>query len=467
MQPTHFQEIPELLSYVASFVQRRDLTACALVSKTWHQAFNPFIWHDVSWNYVRPFLPQAIHRHSQLVKTFKANRYSNKEGRKEVSGLRFPNLVSLDMSQSPFSQEDMKEWILGHSSVTRLRLDAFDLSPVFWSTLLGFRHLKDLRVWRLELSGKDVDTFWQLCTTHLVRLELSSPKITYPGNTLSMEFPSIKELKLSRLNEEVEIFFLMFMQRCPSLTSFWLDGVDSPGFVSSFSDLVAARTWSHFHSLTINSFKISSDILSKIIGSMQQITALHISYEQDFFASNFMELLRPHFSNIRVLHLRSNDESISPMAQEVLSSCPLLEQLTAPPIDASVVAEGKPWVCMRLQKLKLTIVYKDSTLPDLQPLVFAQLGRLVLLEVWQPYPHDTSGVLDLTLENGLGKLSTLRSLRYINFTNTSQEMGQQEIDWILQHWTSLEMFLGRLNRRDIALDVSLNEQLKRHGIKRR
>ncbi|KAF9935942.1 hypothetical protein BGZ65_002858, partial [Modicella reniformis] len=372
MQSTHPLEIPEIVSYVTLYVRKRDLTVCALVSKTWYQAFNPFIWHDISWNYGRPFLPEAIHRHTQLVKTFKANHRIDE--RKELLDLRFPNLVSLDLPINRL-EEDMKEWVHAHSSLTYLRLNASDLNPVFWNTLLGYRHLKSLRVWHLDLRRKDVDTFWELCS-HLERLELFYPKITHPTNTLSMEFPSIKEFKLWYHSVEVGVFFLTVMQRCPSLTSFWVDGINNLEFISSFSDLVAARTCLHLHSITIKRSKIASDSLSKIIGSMQQITALDISYEPDNFVSNFMELLRPHFSNIRVLHLRPFIGTICPMAQEILSSCPLLEQLTAPPIDASVVTEGKPWVCTRLQELELTFVYKDSTLPGLQPLVFDQLAKL-------------------------------------------------------------------------------------------
>ncbi|KAF9942252.1 hypothetical protein BGZ65_007126 [Modicella reniformis] len=265
-----------------------------------------------------------------------------------------------------------------------------------------------------------------------------------------MEFPGIKEFKLNNFNREVEIFFLKFMQRCPSLTSFWVDGMETAEFISSFSELVAGKTWPHLHRITVKSCKLTCDTLSKIIRSMQQITALDVHcYEPDFYSSNFMELvelLRPHFSNIRVLHLRAYDEMISPMAQEILASCPLLEQLTAPPIDASVIAEGKPWVCTRLQELDLMIVYKDSSLPRLQPLVFDQVARLVRLEkLWMDlhYWMIPDQVVELTFENGLNKLSTLRSLRFMRLGDTNQEMGQQEIDWILKYWTNMEEFNGR------------------------
>ncbi|KAF9936210.1 hypothetical protein BGZ65_002665 [Modicella reniformis] len=468
MQSTHPLEIPEIVSQVASYVRKHTLKGCALVSTTWYQAFNPLIWRDISWKNARPFL-EAIHPHTQLVRTFKADHGIN-ERRKEFLDLRFPNLVSLDLPVTPL-EEDTKEWVLGHSSLTFLRLRGNKLSSVFWNTLLGFRHLEDLTVFYPKLSRKDIDTFWQLCT-HLERLELFHPEIPHPGNMFSLEFPSIKEFKLRYVVYEVEIFFLKFMQRCPSLTSLWVDGVHNLEFTSSFSELVAARTWPHLHSITIESHKITSEALSKIIGGMQQITALDITCRQGVFAPDFMELLRPHFSNIRVLHLRSDNDTISLMVQEILASCPLLEQLTAPPIDASVVAEGKPWVCTKLQKLRLMFVYKratyeGSTLSGFRPLVFDQLARLVRLEEWcmdnsnWNFAHQ---VFELTLGNGLDKLSTLRSLRSISLGNTNQNMGQQEIYWILKHWTNLENFKGYLNTRNSSLNETLKKRLNEHGI---
>ncbi|KAF9917440.1 hypothetical protein BGZ65_012878, partial [Modicella reniformis] len=85
-------EILEIVSYVASHVRKRDLTAGALVSKTWYQAFNPFIWHSINWKHGRQVLP----KHTQFVRAFRIGDDINKE-RNRVLDLRFPNLVSLDM----------------------------------------------------------------------------------------------------------------------------------------------------------------------------------------------------------------------------------------------------------------------------------------------------------------------------------------------------------------------------------
>ncbi|KAF9946358.1 hypothetical protein BGZ65_009802, partial [Modicella reniformis] len=409
----------------------------------------------------------AIHRHTQLVRTFKDGCCIEQE-KKELLDLKFLNLVSLDL-RTILLGEDMKEWVLGHSSLTYLRLSGYKLNAVFWSTLLGFRRLKGLRVQFLDLR-KDADGFWQLCT-HLERLEIIRPAPLPQGNLLSMEFPSIKELRFD-LTDWDHVRILEFMQRCPNLTSFeFVGGEECARFASPFSDLVTARTWPHLHSVSIVWNDIAEDSILRIIGGMQRINAaFDICYSPNFFGSNAMELLRPHFSNIRALHLRPAFCTTSQIAQEILSSCPLLERLAAPPIEASVIAEGNPWVCTRLQELKLMFVYDNSTLSRLQPLVFDRLARLVQLEEWSPtdrqiYPSDR--MLDLTLENGLGKLSTLRSLRSIDFHYASQVMEQQEIDWIFEHWTDLESVRGNLSTLGDAINDLLSKQLREHGIRYR
>jgi len=40
-------EIPELRHHVAQFLERRELTACALVSRDWHRSFVPYVWQSL------------------------------------------------------------------------------------------------------------------------------------------------------------------------------------------------------------------------------------------------------------------------------------------------------------------------------------------------------------------------------------------------------------------------------------
>lgn len=156
---------------------------------------------------------------------------------------------------------------------------------------------------------------------------------------------------------------------------------------------------------------------------------------------------RPHFSHLKELDPGVGRSVTSSFVQEVLSSCPHLEYFRAPWIDADDVANGKPWICIRLKELNLRLRFKLPAGRSHQPLVFDQLSRRTRLEVLlmdetlynidslnrygEPPVYRVGS--DLRLEKALGKLSGLRRLREISFKNMNQRMREQEIDWIMEN----------------------------------
>ncbi|KAF9986367.1 hypothetical protein BGZ65_007874 [Modicella reniformis] len=111
---------------------------------------------------------------------------------------------------------------------------------------------------------------------------------------------------------------------------------------------------------------------------------------------------------------------------------------------------------------------------QVQPLVFEQLARLTQLQklyvTWNPKPNLEDdepvfqGSVDLRLDYGLGKLSSLRMLREISFVDTVQQMGEQEIDWILEHWKCVEEIYGELDSWNPDKDKALKERLALNGV---
>jgi hypothetical protein len=151
--------------------------------------------------------------------------------------------------------------------------------------------------------------------------------------------------------------------------------------------LIAAKTWPRLHSFREGSNPFTDDDLSVVIRAMPWITSLDIFCSLESFQPSTMDLLRLLFVSLMILRLRNdNTTAMCPIAQEVLSSCPLLE-LPASRIDATLVAEGKPWVCLGLKILELNIYFDPSTISTKQPLVFSQLARLSRLQVLRLWGH--------------------------------------------------------------------------------
>jgi hypothetical protein len=135
-------------------------------------------------------------------------------------------------------------------------------------------------------------------------------------------------------------------------------------------------------------------------------------------------------------------------------------------VDALVVTAGGPWVCSKLKALDLTFCFDPpSAACHLQPLIFDRLSNLTRLEELRMTGPETQynigETVELRLEYGLDKLSTLRLLRSITHRHMVERMDKAEVDWMLEHWKSLTLFEGPLGTND----DTLVRRLERHGIK--
>jgi len=468
MASTHPLEIPEILLYVASYVSVQSLPVCARVSKSWHQAFMPAVWKEIDLSDYKNGAFMAIRSHRHLVKSFDLSSLLQEP-------VILPNLNSLSVV-SPAVPKATK-LILNHTSISHLRFNRFQPSPRLWSKLLGFPNLNRLELCRIKIDEKHIGSFWQLCT-HLEHLGVRNSDIVDRGQLSSMEFPRLKELNLWQYDckSRTVSLFMEFMSKCRGLTSceWGSSPLNDEPFPPGFLQLLNANTWPHLHGLTLWEHKISQDDFPKIIVGIPRLASLDILCYSDAVKPDIMELLRPHFSRLTALRLRLVDERVMcPMAQEILSSCPLLESFRASRINATTVAEGDPWVCLGLKDLHLGFVFDPSTIRLVQPRVFDQLSRLTRLQylyLWTITMSDGpiftrfQKTVDLRLKNGLGRLSTLRALQHLEFDHSEQRMGDREIDWILEHWRCLSWIDGTFNTRKPKLDRALRNRLKDHGL---
>ncbi|KAI8606168.1 hypothetical protein EDD21DRAFT_361690 [Dissophora ornata] len=60
-------DLPEILSLIGQFLSQRDALSCVLVSRTWHQAFQPILWGHVET--ANGISPEDIERHAHFIRT--------------------------------------------------------------------------------------------------------------------------------------------------------------------------------------------------------------------------------------------------------------------------------------------------------------------------------------------------------------------------------------------------------------
>lgn len=166
-----------------------------------------------------------------------------------------------------------------------------------------------------------------------------------------------------------------------------------------------------------------------------------------------------HYYGIQKLVFTHPIGFTSATAQEIMCQCPMLETFVAPSITAKDIIEGHPWVCLNLRVLSLKFCFHPQTVRRMQPLVFERLSKLTRLEeltlggsLSEDAGQKLYDVCNLTLENGLDRLSTLRSLRVLDIITSRQGMCEKEIEWVMEHWVSLTDIYGVLN---------VNTELKR------
>ncbi|KAF9998346.1 hypothetical protein BGZ65_006152, partial [Modicella reniformis] len=324
MPSTNPLELPEILQNVANYVVKRSLPTCALVSNTWYQEFNPFIWKSIRLTKRKPTPPEAIQIHGHLVKIlFISCTFSQ-----EHLVLRFPRLVSLTMKDLVQDGPVTPQWISQHPTISQLSLSFFERDPpeTLWDKLLELPHLKCLTLITINIRKKYLQKFWQLCT-QLESLTLESPSIPIPVTLVPMDFPSIKEIRLDITGEKQLPMFLELLQKCPGLTAFtwnsWSNDLDD-AFRSSFVSLVVTKgriLWPHLERLVLKTWGTTHEEACQIIGGMKRIVSLCIGSSQGLFGPNTVDQLRPHFLTLTELDLAYNNNATSAMAQEILSSC--------------------------------------------------------------------------------------------------------------------------------------------------
>lgn len=438
------------------------LPTCARVSHAWHQACIPILWSSSVFNTFTPVESLYVHRYH-----VKELRISNTLPTESIAW-RFPNLNSLDTG---FADNNLgiQEFILGHPTVSRLELwPSFYEAPgsEFWKGLLGFNNLNDLTLSLTHIKEEDIDTIWQLCA-RVERLSIGLDGESRNWNRPSMKFSRIKELQLRSRDHDGSMYSEM-MKRCPGLTSIVWEGEFRSQEFSQVCQLASEGTWPELESVWYEKYFMSSDDeLFMLLGSMKRIVMLEFAGLRGSFGPRCREILRSRWSGLKALDLTLDDGLTSPMVQEILSTCHLLERLMVPRIDACDIVAGEPWVCTRLEVLSASFRFNPLRIHDHQPLVLDQLSRLTRLRYLHLGHQETSSrfpttpvpafkeTFDLRLQKGLNKLSTLRALQEFSFEYTRQIMGASEIEWMNEHWINLERIYGLFDCRGLETNTAL------------
>ncbi|KAG0008271.1 hypothetical protein BGZ80_003629 [Entomortierella chlamydospora] len=504
-------ELPEIRGLIVKYLSKRDLAQCIRASHSWNTLFIPYIWEQVDLNEQlirRGFNLESLTPYSHLVKSISVTDVL------EFSSLvsACPNLQSLQVTMPSFGllrtyqqtlRNQLSAILTDTLSIVRLVMDSV---YVEWSLITMLKNLKELKLSNCDtMIQSSVGDFWNRDHPQLESLSLSFVHIpdlweeTEQSASIYPIFPNVKSLEIERLTTLPEGIQVEIIRQCPNLETLRFLAYFRERIQSSLPNeivrLAAIESWPKLRNLHYNGPILSGQGSADILRSMELCYQWDISYAD--FNIKSLQALGEHYSTLTRVNLTYCDSARSDMLQEILSSCPQLRKFRGVRIFAKDIVQGKPWVCSSLQTFMAFIDFGDkpevtaeeaeemgqstistlATLDDLdvkilQQAVFEALSHLnnlrnlsvgLELSINEGVREFRHG-LDFKLGNGLELLEGLKDLEIIGVSNTFQDMGMEEIEWMLAHWRRLEQVMGTCCYRDKQTDLWLLRHLSSQGI---
>ncbi|KAF9362176.1 hypothetical protein BGX34_006670 [Mortierella sp. NVP85] len=482
-------DLPHIRETIGRKLNGRHLLNALQVNSEWCQSLLPSVWSSIN---VHP--PQdgdaydqqpppyndieTLIRHQHLVKSiYQTDGFLMDH----QHCLTFPNLerirVYLDRLESfPTTL------LLRHARLTHLDFQGRADRPgsFSWAPLMHLTHLKSMRLVHVVVDISEANHFWTI-VSKLDQLELQSNHLfgtdpIIPIMLHHLVFPNMKTIVMLDSDSLPLETRLLWMSHCPNLIAFeWKPYPETRSAKRSvlrqLVRLLETRTWRVLQDLILEGLPATDEQIAAILQNIPRLRKLRLA-DVVFGAASF-QALRSHFHCLEDLSISSDAEhcyefETGPLLIDILASCPKLNSFMTGSLRGHDILMGpNRWACEQsLEYLGADIdILPGSMVEQQQHDIFERLShltRLKFLDISDGYGMNL-GTLNLTLDKGLRYLASWTRLESIFFCGTLQSMTEAEIDWILQHWKSLKVFIGEPNR-DCEYSRQLEEKLQRHGI---
>ncbi|KAF8985235.1 hypothetical protein BGZ46_005396 [Entomortierella lignicola] len=295
-------------------------------------------------------------------------------------------------------------------------------------------------------------------------------------------------LTLSALNGISPIEQIEWIAGFQNITQLTWECSHGDHHTSIFLRYLREGRWPYLTSLSLNGSQIPDKYLASILKPLSRLKEFHANWT-GFGVRAFHVLERSFESSLESLDITYcagvDDRGLmGRMAQKIFESCNKLRTFKCGMVSAYEFVEGGPWSGCE-QSLESLRIYFDFTprrltgsgsdvegsldafeLPiiDIQRFIFKRLSTLTRLQyINVGYDQKTISGLDFRLSHGMGQLATLKRLYILRLHNLVQQMGEDEVKWILEHWKMLAALQIQMHDNS-ELDVKLRRQLVAGGI---
>ncbi|KAG0024126.1 hypothetical protein BGZ81_007818 [Podila clonocystis] len=346
----------------------------------------------------------------------------------------------------------------------------------FWRSLASCTHL---HLHGLKLTAEHVRALWNACINlqELDTNNISLINTKYFYSEAKGFYPHLKRLAFHAVYGEPPNEAIQFLTKCPHLTEFslastwhWPQDIEDIDIVPPFIHVLEQGYLPQLDSLTLTEWVEDGEIAACLSAMAAATTrARYLDFKMTRFGPLAFSAMVPHFATLETLHWTKCELVTGAMIQTVLESCPALQVFSATTIQAPLIQNGRPWVCLRLRRLVLCVMVegraevevevkalweeKEEVAVEVEEApceqsraVFGQLARMTALEdltiglqeqLTQP-ALPLQG-LDLRLRSGLDLLRGLKELRRLNHRGTEQRMDSEDIAWMKANFGNCEI----------------------------
>ncbi|KAG0200357.1 hypothetical protein BGX28_006556 [Mortierella sp. GBA30] len=327
--------LPEIIERIAQYLSQGSITSCLRVSKAWHDAWLPIIWHtiDNGWQWRNDNFKQALYAHGDLIRNLECQRYDdispliNTDHHTTTTVPLCKNLISLQLPKTDrINQPTHVQLIRQNPHLRNLSISFTDSTSQFEGLINAVSDLQFLR--RLAFDRNDTleaSTLETILTRRKDSLQELSFKTSYflkhplgSGEAFAStllaqseeEFPSGDDLTLSK---DVDIGTRSSFK---NIVSLYLDGVAcTPEFLLNLSSM--------FPNLTLLSLKGSVEVYYKadfgerLAKRCPRIKHLDISEIDEMDDTTIANLIRafPRLETLKASHTRFGNESINALIE--------------------------------------------------------------------------------------------------------------------------------------------------------
>ncbi|KAF9120378.1 hypothetical protein BGW39_011471 [Mortierella sp. 14UC] len=466
-------DIPqEVLDLIGDFLNNRDVARMVLACRHLHGCFSPLLWKKVTlqvWPGKQLIPIDQLQTRAYCVHTLQIRGPLPLEYYSVV----FPRLSVLHLETTATTDYSGAEQDYNWACLVRHNptIQYVDLhcphvlsrnSSEVWSAISS--SLQNPK--RLRLDGLGIDAFsnsvqelfWKAASKFEEVDYMGFDQLAGGGHNI-IDFSRIKRFAYTSIDMPGRTDYqLGLFSRCTGLTRLRWSHASSYFPIDDFIRFLEGKTWPLLDDLALERIAEEDKDVATVIRLVPPLKHLRLQ-ARSFGPLCFGELGKRHFGTLRSLCLSRCDGLTSRMALEVLNNCSLLEVFEARCISVVDLAElPQPWACHRLKYLGICFNGGHDQ-PGMDSVVFEQLSRLKQLEEIDlsltDIPHMRRRLegrvpqWDLN-SGGLERLVTLRRLRRVAF-GIGQNLEQEDIEWMLEHWRLLESLEGILSP---YLDIS-------------